>query len=115
MQSFLLVLLGAVLASAYFLLKTRRMNPHLEIELEDLPSVDEGMATLAGLTGGAVYEGNAVRILQNGAIFDAMEADILAARCTVHLETFVWTKGALERRFVDLLIQKARAGLPCAC
>lgn len=111
MQSFLLVLLGVVLASAYFLLKTRRMNPRLDIELDELPAVDEGMATLAGLTGGSVYTGNAVRIFQNGAIFEAMEEDIRAARCTVHLETFVWTKGALERRFVDLLIDKAREGV----
>ncbi len=58
-----------------------------------------------------MYGGNAVRIFQNGAIFDAMEEDIRAARCTVHLETFVWTKGALERRFADLLIQKAREGV----
>ncbi len=45
MQSFLLVLLGVVLASAYFLLKTRRMNPRLEIDLNELPSVDEGMTS----------------------------------------------------------------------
>ncbi len=69
------------------------------------------MATLAGLSGGAVYRGNTVQIFQNGAIFDAFERDILAARCTVHLETFVWTKGAVERRFVDLFLRKAAEGV----
>jgi len=111
MQAVLWVLVGVVLASAYFLLKTRRLNPRLDIAMDDLPAVSEGMSTLAGLTGGAVYSGNDVRILQNSAIFDAMEQDILAARCTVHLETFVWTEGAVERRFIDLLSRKAREGV----
>lgn len=112
MLDFLLPLLtGVVLAASYFLLKTRRPTPRLQLSLDELPPVDEGMATLAGLTGGSVYAGNAVRIFQDGSIFDAIEADIRAARCTVHLETFVWRKGALERRFVDLLGAKAREGV----
>ncbi len=102
---------GALLATAYFLLKNRRNTPYLELDLDALPDLGEELRTLAGLTDGAVTSGNACQILQDGALFPAMEADIAAARCAVHLETFVWTAGAVERRFVELLSRKAREGV----
>jgi cardiolipin synthase A/B len=107
----LLFAAGVVLASAYFLLKNRRNTPYLELDLDALPSLQDDVQTLAGLTSGAVSNGNACRVLQNGALYPAMEADIAAAKCTVHFETFVWTKGELERRFVELLSRKAREGV----
>jgi cardiolipin synthase len=111
LNNILLVLAGALIASVYFLLKNRRNTPYLELDLEALPSIEDDLQTLAGLTGGAVSAGNALAVLQNGALFAAMEKDIAAARHTVHLETFVWTKGELERRFVDVLTRKAREGV----
>jgi cardiolipin synthase len=107
----LIFLAGALAASAYFLLKNRRNTPYLELDLDALPALADDLQTLAGLTAGAVTRGNLCKVLQNGALFPAMEADIAAAKCSVHFETFVWTKGELERRFVDLLSRKAREGV----
>jgi cardiolipin synthase A/B len=107
----LLFLAGVLLAAGYFLLKNRRNTPYLELDLDALPSLADDLQTLAGLTSGAVTRGNACQVLQNGALYPAMEADIAAATCTIHLETFVWTKGQLEQRFVDLLTRKAREGV----
>jgi len=107
----LLFLAGVLLASGYFLLKNRRNTPYLELDLDALPSLADDLQTLAGLTSGAVTSGNACQVLQNGALYPAMEADIAAAKCTIHLETFVWTKGQLEQRFVDLLTRKAQEGV----
>lgn len=107
----LLFLAGLLLASGYFLLKNRRNTPYLELELDTLPRIDEGLATLAGLTGGGVSRGNLCEVHQNGAVFAAMERDIAAARYTVHLESFVWSKGTLEQRFISLLSRKAREGV----
>lgn len=111
LSKILLVLAGALIASAYFLLKNRRKTPYLKLDLEGLPPIEEDLQTLAGLTGSAVSAGNALTVLQNGALFPAMERDIAAARHTVHFETFVWTAGELERRFVDVLTRKAREGI----
>jgi cardiolipin synthase len=105
------VLAGVALTTLYITFTHRRRTPYLKLDLDALPPLAEGLQTLAGLTGGAVYEGNSATVLQNGALFPAMLADIRAARHTVHLETFVWTKGELERQFVDLLCEKARAGV----
>lgn len=103
--------IGALLASAYFLLKNRRNTPYLELDLDALPALGDDVRTLAGVTAGWVTSGNACRVLQNGALYPAMESDIAAAKCSIHLETFVWTRGQLERRFVDLLSRKAREGV----
>lgn len=107
----LIFLAGALLASAYFLLKNRRNTPYHELDLDGLPALQDDLQTLAGLTDGAVTSGNSCQVLQNSALFPAMEADIAAAKCSIHLETFVWTQGQLERRFVELLSRKARAGV----
>lgn len=106
----LLLAAGAILATVYFVLTHRRRTPYLKLDLDTLPPIQDGLATLAGLTGGAVSSGNACEVLQNGALYPAMKRDIENARFTVHLESFVWTKGQLEREFVDLLSAKARNG-----
>ena len=110
LTAIVLVIAGALLASVYFVLSHRRHTPYLKLELDTLPPIEEGLATLAGLTGGAVYPGNALTVLQNGGLYPAMKADISAAKHTIHLESFVWTHGTLEREFVELLGRKAREG-----
>jgi cardiolipin synthase A/B len=105
------MLAGAVIAILCVMLTHRRLTPYLHLPLDDLPSLHDGLQTLAGLTGGAVYEGNSVTVLQNGALFPAMLKDIEAAGCAVHLETFVWTAGEVERQFVEALCAKAREGV----
>lgn len=111
LMNLLLIAAGALLASFYFVFTHRRHTPYLKLALDELPPIEEGLSTLAGLTGGAVWNGNAFTVLQNGALYPAMEHDIADARHTVHLESFVWTKGKLERRFVDSLSRKAREGV----
>jgi cardiolipin synthase A/B len=105
------MLAGAAIAMLCFMLTHRRRTPYLHLQLDDLQPLHDGLQALAGLTGSAVYEGNSASVLQNGALFPAMAADIEAARHTVHLETFVWTAGEVERRFVELLGTKARQGV----
>ena len=102
---------GAVLSGIYLIFTHRRNTPYLQVELDSLPPLSQGLETLAGLTEGAVYQGNSVTVLQDGALFPAMQADIQAARHTVHLETFVWTKGLVEEQFVELLCSKVQQGV----
>ena len=105
------MLAGGAIALLTFMLTHRRLTPYLHLQLDGLPELCESMQSLAVLTGGAVHEGNRCQVLQNGALFPAMIADIQAARHTVHLETFVWTAGEVERQFVDVLCAKAREGV----
>jgi cardiolipin synthase len=93
------------------LLSRGRGTPFLKLDLDTLPPINEALPLLAGLTESAVYEGNAATLLQNGAAFPAMMADIRAATRSIHLETFVWCEGKLEDAFVAALSERARAGI----
>lgn len=112
MNTLLGMLVAVILTVAYFVVARRRHTERVDVDLDQLPAVQDGLVTFAGLTGGAaVHRGNTALVVQNGALFDRMEADIRAARHTIHLETFVWSAGELEHRFVTLLRQRAADGL----
>lgn len=88
--------------------RTRRRTVHF-----DLPDGDAGtlMHSIAALTWGRVVEGNAVRIVQDSAFFDALFAEILGATHHVHLETFLWQDGFVSDRVVEALTECARRGI----
>jgi cardiolipin synthase len=88
----------------------RHRDPDLVIEC-NAPLL-ELMPSLTGLTQGAIYEGNRVEVLENGAFFDVMLEEIKAATGSVHFETFLWKEGVLGRRLVDALAERSRAGVP---
>jgi cardiolipin synthase A/B len=104
-------IVGTLLTLLYFVLTTRRHTPYLELDMDAMPKIGEALNTLAGLTAAAVHRGNDVQVFQNGAVYPAMLDDIRAARHTVHLESFVWDKGKLEREFLELLCARAREGV----
>jgi cardiolipin synthase len=93
------------------MLTRARATPYLDLDFDAYPTIEGALPMLAGLTESTVHEGNSATVLQNGALFPALFADIASARHTVHFETFVWTKGELERQVVDALSAKARAGV----
>ena len=105
------LLLGVVVMFALAIWSLRRhRDPDLHIE-SDRP-IDELMPTLAGLTLGTAVGGNRAEVHENGAYFDALIGRILAAKKSVHFETFLWKDGALSSRLADALIDRARAGVP---
>jgi len=101
----------ALACALFFLLTRARGTPYLELDPDEYPEIKDALPLIAGLTESAVHEGNSAAVLQNGAIFPAMLADIAAAKYSVHLESFVWSAGTLETRFVDALSERARAGV----
>lgn len=105
------LLAGGAFSAAYCILAQRRHVPHLKFETESLPNIESSLAAVAGLTRASVHLGNDAKVLQDSDFFNALEVDIRAARHTVHIETFVWSRGKLERIFADLLCAKARDGV----
>ncbi|HKY92648.1 MAG TPA: phospholipase D-like domain-containing protein [Nevskiaceae bacterium] len=107
----LLMLAASVATAGWMIITRRRRTPHLELDPDHLPPAAEAASTLAGLTGSCVHAGNRATVHQDADLFDAMLADIEAARHTVHLETFVWRKGRLETEFVKVLCRKVEQGV----
>ncbi|MEJ7687454.1 MAG: phospholipase D-like domain-containing protein [Variovorax sp.] len=108
MLALLLATVTVVLAFVIWSIRRHR-DPRLVIEC-DAP-IAELLPSLSGLTQGAVYEGNAVELLENGDFFDAMFEEISGARRSVHFETFLWKEGVLGARLVDALVERRRAGV----
>jgi cardiolipin synthase len=86
----------------------RRSRPRLELEESD---TEDLVPSIAGLTQGTLTEGNRVELLQNGALWDRLFADLEAAEKTISYETFLSKEGQLTRRMTDTLVRKAQAGL----
>jgi cardiolipin synthase len=86
----------------------RRNRPHLVLESTGL---DDLIPSIAGLTQGTCVGGNRIELIQDGAMWDRVLADIAAARETVNYETFLTKEGELTRRMTAALAAKAREGV----
>ncbi|HJQ35713.1 MAG TPA: phospholipase D-like domain-containing protein [Thermoanaerobaculia bacterium] len=81
----------------------RRSRPRLELE----PTDNEDLApSIAGLTQGTIAEGNRIELLQNGAMWDRLFADMENAKKTINFETFLCKEGELTRRMTETLLRK---------
>ncbi len=86
-----------------------RYDPRFTVEA-DAPFADL-VPSLAGLSHGTLVAGNDVEIVENGAYFDRLLADIRAAQHSVHFETFLWKEGEIGKKLAAALAEKARAGV----
>jgi cardiolipin synthase len=98
-----------VLLAVYLMVAQRRSDANAIVPL--LPPVDEAMPILAGLSNSDLYRGNSAEVIQDGAFFDAILADIARAKHHVNVETYVWWKGDACVRVIDALCERARAGV----
>ncbi|HEY0788044.1 MAG TPA: cardiolipin synthase, partial [Thermoanaerobaculia bacterium] len=88
----------------------RRQDTHLRVA--DPGELRAMIQSIVGLSHGSLTKGNEMRVIQNGAYFDELLADIAAAKNSVHLETFVWWKGEITTRVAQALAAKAKEGVP---
>jgi cardiolipin synthase len=79
-----------------------------------VPSSGPGLASALFQTVGAeLRPGHAVQLLENGAVFDAVIADVARARSSVHIDMYIWEQGRASSRLSAALIERARAGVAC--
>lgn len=102
------MLLPALLGVVIWSIRSHR-DPKLSVEC-DAP-VTELLPSLAGITQGTVYDGNAIEVFENGGFFEVLFDEIRAARSTIHFETFLWKEGKLGERLVEALVERCRAGV----
>lgn len=91
---------------------TRGLLP-LETPLEELEQPLRGLVALALNTAAApLRRAEAVRLLAEPVrAFATMEAAIAGAKRQIHLEFYIWRDDATGRRWIDLLCERARAGV----
>jgi cardiolipin synthase len=70
------------------------------------------LPSIIGLTEASLEHGNRVQVLQNGdQFFPLLLADIAAARESIHIESYIWWKGAICDQVAAALAAKARQGV----
>jgi cardiolipin synthase len=57
--------------------------------------------------------GNELQVLDNGAVFDALVADISRAKSSVHVLMYIWEPGSASDRVSRAIVERARAGIQC--
>ena len=70
------------------------------------------LPSIVGLTQSSLDAGNRVELLQNGdQFFPRLLHDIAGARESVHIESYIWWKGAICEQIANALAKKAREGV----
>ena len=70
------------------------------------------LPSIVGLTQSSLEGGNAVQVLQNGdQFFPLLLADIARARASVHVESYIWWKGAICDQLAHALADAAHRGV----
>jgi cardiolipin synthase len=70
------------------------------------------LPSIVGLTQSSLERGNRVKLLENGdAFFPLLLRDIAAARESIHIESYIWWKGAICDQVAAALAAKARQGV----
>jgi cardiolipin synthase len=70
------------------------------------------LPSIVGLTQSSLDPGNQVQLLENGdQFFPALLSDIARARASVHIESYIWWKGAICDELANALAAKAREGV----
>jgi cardiolipin synthase A/B len=79
-----------------------------------IPSEDAAFAlALHQSLGVTLAGGHHVSLLDNGAIFDGIEAEVRKAQSSVHVLMYIWEKGVASDRVVRALAERASRGVGC--
>jgi cardiolipin synthase A/B len=106
------VIIAVVLVVMAVILWSVKRRARLHLHLEQSQDMHEILHSIAGLTQSTVLPGNSFTLLQNGAFFESLFADLAKAKSSINLETFLAKEGEVTRNVASLLTEKARQGVP---
>jgi cardiolipin synthase len=116
MQTFLLILAVAGIAIPLLLVVLALFEPGLPYRIEEPPCLPLNSADFARVVGmladAEPHPNTRVEVLTNGDAFYEAEWDaIRQARSHICIEAYIFQRGEVARRFLDLLTERARAGV----
>ncbi|MBL0419010.1 hypothetical protein JI739_01500 [Ramlibacter sp. AW1] len=104
---FVLLALLALLVAVLWSIRRQR---DVQLSMTSDAGIAQLLPSLAGVTLAPLVDGNTVDLLENGRYFDVLLDRIRRARCSVHLETFLWKDGEIGRLLARTLADAARRG-----
>lgn len=107
-----LVAMGLTIGLLGLMLWTNLRERPFHVKVPDVDDFEEALPSIAGMTRTVILEGNTAEIVQNGdGYFPPLFADFVAAKETIHYETFVWEKGAICDEMAEAFAARARDGV----
>jgi cardiolipin synthase len=108
------LLLGVLLVAGVLVYVKLSQDAPGSFELHVLvpSSGPEFSAALEQTVGTPLRAGHQVKLLPNGAVFDSLIEDIGRARSSVHVEMYIWTRGAVSSRVIAALAKREK-GVGC--
>lgn len=105
--SLILIIVGLVI-----LLWSAERGSDARLQVKQAGDFAALLPSLVGLTQASLDPGNQVQLLENGdQFFPALLKDIGTARASVHVESYIWWKGAICDQMANALATKARQGV----
>ncbi len=100
-----------LLLAAYFWFTAARLLTE-PIRLDYGPNEGLFVSSMGPVVGAEFVGGNTVETLVNGdEFFPAMLQAIHDAKQTITFENYIWTSGYISNKFIDALLERARAGV----
>lgn len=82
-----------------------------DVTIAGLDGFESILPNVAALAGEPVIGGNRVEVLQDGAFFDSLLADVELAEQSIHYESYVWWQGEICGRLARALAARSQAGV----
>jgi len=108
----------ALIAIAFLLLllALALFEPGLRYKISESISVSldsqDFLRMLGALTNSTVHSNNRIDVLTNGEVFYEAELEAIRnARRNVNIEAYIFQKGRVAESFIDVLVERARAGV----
>ncbi len=79
----------------------------------EVPAGSDFSLALYQTVGLRLAPGHTVTLLDNGAVFDAVVADVARAKRSIHVVMYIWEAGTASDRISTTLVERARAGVSC--
>ncbi|MBL8176721.1 MAG: hypothetical protein JNK48_18740 [Bryobacterales bacterium] len=103
---------AALLSAIFFIFRPHIRELEMRLEYDFATDSAEFLSTMSGLTGVPLVGGNRISIYNNGEEFyPAMLDAIAAAQYSVTMEQYIFTSGAVGRRFAEAFAGRARNGV----
>lgn len=93
--------------------RSSRGEVHLRDDAPPASTPGDLSLALYESTGVALLPGNDVRWVNDGAVFDALIADVDRAKVSINVVTFIWSDGEASRRLLDAIAPRVKAGAKC--
>jgi cardiolipin synthase len=81
---------------------------------DPVPNRGEGFAlSLYQSVGVEMLPGNQVELVDNGRVFEVMEQEILAARTSIHVVSYIWRPSYPSTRLMRAILKRTHEGVAC--